>query len=119
MGETVSEAELSKKAAQQGYEKLREIQGHYAKLRPELEGDKFWRYQRQVSPGLQEYIEALSFAHYLDHGSLITYEEVQRTLMDPHGVEVIHDSLLVIYTSLNYGSTFPFLSPTICLGFQI
>ncbi|PPQ71609.1 hypothetical protein CVT26_010544 [Gymnopilus dilepis] len=87
VGETVSEAELSKKAAQQGYEKLREIQEHYAKLRPELEGDKFWRYQRQVSPGLQEYIEALSFAHYLDHGSLITYEEVQRTLMDPHGVE--------------------------------
>jgi len=87
VGESVDEVDLGKRAAQQGYEKLREIQGHYAKLQSELEGDKFWRYQRQVSPGLQEYIEALSFAHYLDHGSLITYEEVQRTLMDPQGVE--------------------------------
>jgi hypothetical protein len=77
-----------KMAFQQAYTKLREIQDLYAKLQPELQGDRFWRYQRQVSPGLQEYIEALSFAHYLDHGSLITFEEVQLTLMDPQGVEV-------------------------------
>ncbi|KAH9487108.1 Translin-associated protein X [Psilocybe cubensis] len=76
-----------KKAAQQGYEKLREIQDLYAKLQPELEGDKYWRYQRQVSPGLQEYIEALSFAHYLDHGTLITFDEVQKTLMTADGVK--------------------------------
>ncbi|KAF8971513.1 Translin [Flammula alnicola] len=78
---------LAKRAAQQGYEKLREIQDLYAKLQPELQGDRFWRYQRQVSPGLQEYIEALSFAHYLDYGSLITFDEVQHTLMDSQGVE--------------------------------
>ncbi|KAF8887960.1 Translin [Gymnopilus junonius] len=87
VGETADDVELGKRAAQQGYQKLREIQGHFSKLQPELEGDKFWRYQRQVSPGLQEYIEALSLAHYLDHGSLITYEEVQRTLVDPQGIE--------------------------------
>lgn len=77
---------LAKHAAQQGYAKLREIQALYSHLRPELEGDKFWRYQRQVSPGLQEYIEALSFAHYLDHGTLITFDEVQHTLMDSQGI---------------------------------
>ncbi|KAF9472469.1 Translin [Pholiota conissans] len=77
---------LAKKAAQEGYAKLREIQTLYSHLRPELGGDKFWRYQRQVSPGLQEYIEALSFAHYLDHGTLITFDEVQHTLMDAQGV---------------------------------
>ncbi|KAF8203232.1 Translin [Pholiota molesta] len=77
---------LAKHAAQQGYAKLREIQVLYSHLRPELEGDKFWRYQRQVSPGLQEYIEALSFAHYLDHGTLITFDEVQHTLMDSQGI---------------------------------
>jgi len=76
-----------KRASQQAYTKFREIQDLYAKLQPELQGDRFWRYQRQVSPGLQEYIEALGFAHYLDHGSLITFEEVQRTLMDPQGIE--------------------------------
>jgi predicted translin family RNA/ssDNA-binding protein len=31
----------------------------------ELEGENFWQYQKMVSPGLQEYIEALSFAQYL------------------------------------------------------
>ncbi|PPQ90409.1 hypothetical protein CVT25_014927 [Psilocybe cyanescens] len=83
----VDERTSYKQAAQQGYEKLREIQDLYAKLQPELESERFWRYQRQVSPGLQEYIEALSFAHYLDHGSLITFDEVQKTLMTPEGVE--------------------------------
>jgi hypothetical protein len=86
--EDEADVTAGKKASQQAYTKLREIQDLYAKLQPELQGDRFWRYQRQVSPGLQEYIEALSFAHYLEHGSLITFEEVQRTLMDSEGVEV-------------------------------
>ncbi|KAG6866834.1 hypothetical protein C0991_008770 [Blastosporella zonata] len=73
-------------AAASGREKLREVQTIYASLKPELEGDRFWRYQRQVSPGLQEYIEALSFAHYLEHKSLITFEEVQQTLCDSDGI---------------------------------
>jgi len=72
-------------AARKGYDKLREVQGIYANMQTELEGDKFWRHHRQVSPGLQEYIEALSFAYYLDHGTLVTFDEVQQTLADPQG----------------------------------
>ena len=72
-------------AARKGYDKLRQVQRIYANMQTELEGDKFWRYHRQVSPGLQEYIEALSFAHYLDHETLITFNEVQQTLADPQG----------------------------------
>lgn len=45
-------------------------------------------YERQVSPGLQEYIEALSFAHFLEHGGLITYEQVQATLCGADGIAV-------------------------------
>ena len=60
----------------------------YAALKGELEGELFWRHQRQVSPGLQEYIEALSFAHYLEHGTLIKFEQVQDTLRDVDGVPV-------------------------------
>ncbi|RDB28523.1 Translin-associated protein X [Hypsizygus marmoreus] len=73
-------------AATRAREKLRDVQNIYASLRHELSGDRFWRYQRQVSPGLQEYIEALSFAHYLEHGTLITFQQVQDTLCDPDGV---------------------------------
>jgi hypothetical protein len=57
-------------------------------MKDELAGDRFWRYQRQVSPGLQEYIEALSLAHYLEHGTLITLEQVQRSLSDDDGIPV-------------------------------
>lgn len=80
----------AKHAANHGYEKLRQIQAVFATLSTELQGDKFWRYHRQVSPGLQEYIEALGFAHFLDHGSLITFDQVQATLSDPEGIAVGH-----------------------------
>ncbi|EDR15427.1 uncharacterized protein LACBIDRAFT_301742 [Laccaria bicolor S238N-H82] len=75
-----------KRAALRGREKLVEVQTIYAGLKQELEGDRFWRYQSQVSPGLQEYIEALGFAHYLEYGSLITFDQVQRTLADSQGI---------------------------------
>ncbi|KIP11444.1 hypothetical protein PHLGIDRAFT_124847 [Phlebiopsis gigantea 11061_1 CR5-6] len=73
------------KAASRAKEKLREIQSIFANIRKELEGDRFWRYQRQVSPGLQEYIEALSFTHYLETGELISFGGVQSTLADEQG----------------------------------
>ena len=78
----------AKRAAKHGNESLRQVQAIFATLSVELQGDKFWRYQRQVSPGLQEYIEALSFAYFLDHGSLITFDQVQATLSDTDGIPV-------------------------------
>ncbi|KAI5898601.1 Translin [Schizophyllum commune H4-8] len=76
-----------RKAARRGHEKLKEVQQIYAGMadKGELEGDRFWRYQHQVSPGLQEYIEALSYAHYLEHETLISFEEVQRSLCREDG----------------------------------
>jgi Translin family len=79
---------LALRAASRAKEKLREVQVMYAALKDELQGDRFWRYQRQVSPGLQEYIEALSFAHYLEHETLIKFDQVQDTLRDADGVPV-------------------------------
>jgi hypothetical protein len=78
----------AKRAAKYGLESLQQVQAIFATLSIELQGDKFWRYQRQVSPGLQEYIEALSFAYFLDRGSLITFDHVQATLSDPDGIPV-------------------------------
>ncbi|KAJ7655156.1 Translin [Mycena polygramma] len=76
---------LALRAASSGRQKLSEANAIFAVMRPELVGDRFWRYQRQVSPGLQEYIEALSFAHYVEHDSLITYQQVQDALCDKDG----------------------------------
>ncbi|KAJ7899979.1 Translin [Mycena olivaceomarginata] len=76
---------LALRAAASGREKLAEANAIFAAMRPELVGDRFWRYQRQVSPGLQEYIEALSFAHYIEHDALIGYQQVQDALCDSNG----------------------------------
>ena len=67
-------------AVSKGQIKLAEVQSLLRTMREDLEGDRFWRYQAAISPGLQEYIEALAFAHYLEHGTLVSYLQVQATL---------------------------------------
>jgi len=79
---------LSLRAASAGREKLAEVTAIYADIRYELQGDRFWRYHRCISPGIQEFIEALSFMHYLEHGTLVTFAGVQHSLSDQHGVPV-------------------------------
>ncbi|KAI5808687.1 Translin family-domain-containing protein [Peziza echinospora] len=43
-----------------------------------------YRYQRNISGGIQEYLEAVSFHHYLLHGTLLTVAQAQASL--PSGV---------------------------------
>ncbi|KAH9175499.1 Translin, partial [Lactarius sanguifluus] len=38
---------------------------------------RFWRHAQNISGGLQEYIEAFSFFHYVECGGLVTYEQMQ------------------------------------------
>ena len=79
---------LSQRAASAGREKLAEVTLIYSDIKHELQGDRFWRYHRCISPSIQEFIEALSFMHYLEYGTLVTFGDVQRTLSDGHGVPV-------------------------------
>ncbi|KAL9630725.1 MAG: hypothetical protein Q9164_006273 [Protoblastenia rupestris] len=46
-------------------------------ISPDLHGSNAWRYQRQVSSGIQEFIEAMSFRHYLETQTLLRYSEAQ------------------------------------------
>lgn len=39
-----------------------------------------YRYQRNLSPAIQEFIEAVSFAHYLQHQELITIDGIRAML---------------------------------------
>ncbi|RHZ53737.1 translin family protein [Aspergillus thermomutatus] len=43
---------------------------------PDVTGLNSWRYQRQLSGAIQEFIEALSFNHYLQTQTLISHAEV-------------------------------------------
>ena len=83
-----SPSSSTSKVAEQGYSKLREVKALYASLSHELEKDLFWRHERQVSPGLQEFIEALGFAYYLECGKLVSFKDVQYWLSDTNGVPV-------------------------------
>jgi predicted translin family RNA/ssDNA-binding protein len=74
--------------AQRAHPKFRQVQALFSRLKDDLQGEQIWKYQKQISPGLQEYIEALGFAHYLEHGTLISLAQVQSSLCDEAGVPV-------------------------------
>jgi len=73
---------LSLRAANEAKKKLADPRAMLRGIARELVGPNFWRYAHQISSGLQEYIEALSFAHYVEHGGLVSYEQVQANLCD-------------------------------------
>lgn len=69
------------------------IQGLYDSIAPDLQGINVWRYQRQISSGVQEYIEATSFQHYLETQHLITLKEAQATI--PGGIVLTEKDYLL------------------------
>jgi predicted translin family RNA/ssDNA-binding protein len=71
-------SEGPKKEAKKMLAGIRDLQ--MLRIASELEGQDVWRYVAAISPGLQEYVEAVSFHHYLEHGTLITYKEIQDIL---------------------------------------
>jgi len=76
---------LSLRAATEAKKKLAEPRAMMRCIAHELAGPHFWRYANNVSSGLQEYIEALSFVHYVECGRLVSYERVQANLCDDTG----------------------------------
>jgi hypothetical protein len=79
---------LSLRAATEAKKKLAEIHTMLRSIARELVGPRFWRYVQNISSGLQEYIEALSFVYYIEHGGLVSYEQVQAILCDDTGQHV-------------------------------
>ncbi len=79
---------LSLRAATEAKKKLAEIHTMLKSLSHELVGPRFWRHAQNISGGLQEYIEALSFVYYIEHGRLVSYETVQAILCDDAGQHV-------------------------------
>ncbi|GAA5974151.1 hypothetical protein JCM11641_003467 [Rhodosporidiobolus odoratus] len=63
--------------------KMGELSGLFGKLQGEVRGEAFWRYERSVSPGIQEYLEGYTFYHYLEHQTLPSLSECQASLLPP------------------------------------
>jgi predicted translin family RNA/ssDNA-binding protein len=68
------------KIAAETNERAAAIQQQLLSIAPDLAGINAWRYQRQISGGIQEYMEAISFEHYLRHQELITVNEAAASL---------------------------------------
>ena len=57
---------------------------------PDMQGADAWRYQRQISPGLEELMEAWIFRHYLEHQQLLDVDAARALL--PAGTMLTEDA---------------------------
>ena len=65
----------------------------YASVTADLTSMNALRYQRQISPGIQEHMESLIFSHYLTTQSLLTFPEAQAKL--PTGIMLAEEDYLL------------------------
>ena len=77
---------MPKNIATENIERRANIAGLFESISDDLRDINGWRYQRQISGGIQEFIEAISFEHYLTTQTLITPEEAGSVL--PMGVQL-------------------------------
>lgn len=85
--------DIPAKIASEAQEKNKAISVQFQAIAPDLVGINAWRYQRQISGGIQEFMEAVSFEHYLRHQKLITLEEALKLL--PEGVTLTGDDYVL------------------------
>ena len=109
-----------RKVAERGFESLHHIRKNLVfQFTQEVIGESdYWLNQRSISPGLQEYTEAVSYAQYLSTGQLIIHKEMLKWLSDDDGTLVYN--LLIDRTSSDRvcsGSTYRFQNSF--LGYQI
>ena len=70
-----------------------QINALFQSIVPDISGLNAWRYQRQICWGIQEFIEALSFLHYVQTQTLISPAEVAAQL--PPEVMVTQEDYLM------------------------
>ena len=73
--------------------KFESIRNLLATIARDLQGINSYRYYRQISGGLQEFIEAVAFRHYLQTQSLLTYDEAISLL--PPNIHLSEDDYLL------------------------
>ena len=76
----VAGADNAEQIFEEAEAKFTEVKEFLKKIVEELVGEDAFMFVRAYSPGLQEYIEALSFYHFLKTGALISYEGVTENL---------------------------------------
>ncbi|KAF4636499.1 hypothetical protein G7Y89_g1603 [Cudoniella acicularis] len=86
-------SEIPEKISKEIKERAGAMQKQFVVIAPDLTGINSWRYQRQISGGIQEYMEAVSFEHYLRYQTLITIEEAAKSL--PETIDLTGDDYVL------------------------
>lgn len=60
----------------------KQISETFTSVAADLQGINAYRYQRNISGGIQEWMEAVLFEHYLSTQSLMTHDEAAKTIPD-------------------------------------
>ncbi len=79
--------------AKENSTRLSNIDELFLSISSDVHGINAWRYQRQVSGGVQEFMEAVSFHHYLQTQTLITYEDAEQKI--PGGIDLTEDDYVL------------------------
>lgn len=87
------QAPLPASVTKENDSRLSAIGDLFASVANDLQDINAWRYQRQISGGVQEYMEAVSFQCYLEAQRLITYEEAQAKI--PGGIVLTEDDYVL------------------------
>lgn len=79
----------------EAHAKIEEIKSWLQKVADEIQssgkGDAgWWQFARNVSPGLQEFLEAVSFLHYIEAKELISPGQLRERLADEAGKSVLN-----------------------------
>lgn len=84
---------IPSKVAKENAPRQQQIEDLFTSIVPDLQSIDAWRYQRNITGGIQEYIEAISFQHYLETQTLITHAQAQSKL--PAGVTLPEDDYVL------------------------
>ncbi|KAM5434734.1 hypothetical protein MferCBS31731_006506 [Microsporum ferrugineum] len=91
----VVNAPIPSNIAKETNDRIKQIQELFKSIEADVSGVNAWRYH-QITWGIQEYIEAISFHRYLEKKQIITLEEVSQSL--PAGIAVTEaDYILGLY----------------------
>lgn len=60
------------------------IQERFGSVAPDLKGINAYRYQRQISPGIQEFMEAVLFQHYLETQGVLPLDASAKRIPENH-----------------------------------
>ncbi|XP_061645165.1 translin-associated protein X [Phyllopteryx taeniolatus] len=73
--------------------KLDGVRQKIGQIAEELKGEDIYQFHRAFTAGIQEYVEAASFQHYIRHRSLISLEEINARLLFMMGDKGSADTL--------------------------